>query len=102
MIRPLIPRLIGYTIWAGAFGALYGVQALGCVWQWPEALHRFSLIIMWLATLATLGAISWVQWKRAGNSTEHAEHRADFLITLAATGATVVTFFPVTFATLCQ
>jgi hypothetical protein len=102
MIRPLIPRLIAFTIWAVAFGVLYGAQALGCVWHLPEALHRASLIFMWVATLATLSAILWVQWKRIGRSTEQAEHRADFFITLAATGAAVVTFFPVTFATLCQ
>jgi hypothetical protein len=102
MIRPLIPRLIGFTIWAVAFGVLYGAQALGCVWHWPEGLHRASLIFMWVATLATLSAILWVQWKRAGSSNKRAQHRTDLFITLAATGATVVTFFPVTFATLCH
>jgi|SRR5690606_37506227 uncharacterized membrane protein YidH (DUF202 family) len=102
MIRPLLPRLTGFTIWAGAFGVLYGVQALGCVWHWPEALHRGSLIILWLIALVVLGALSWAQWKHVGRQREQKQRRYDFLVTLAATAATLVTFFPVTFATLCQ
>lgn len=100
MIRGLAPLLTGFAIWALAFVALYALQALGCAWGWPAGAHRTALVCLWLATLGSLVMLLLAQKKRPGDA-DRPMHREGLTITLVATAATMVTYFPVTFITLC-
>lgn len=92
--------LIGFVIWAIAFIALYALQALGCIWGWPEAMHRTMLVSIWIVGLGLLGAILLWQWRQPADAHPTLRY-APILSTLAAMAASVATYFPVTFATLC-
>jgi hypothetical protein len=98
MTRGLFPLLAGFTLWTLAFVFLYTLQALGCVWGWPDSIHRASLVGMWVVTLGGLGLFWFFQSRRADRNVIE---RAGLVATVAAIGATIVTYFPVTFATLC-
>lgn len=100
MTRTLWPLLLGFGIWALGFVALYVLQALGCIWTWPEPSHRLALIALWIATLGALCAVLVWQWRRASGATS-VMTRASVGLTIAAIAATALTYFPVTFATLC-
>jgi len=100
LIRPLWPLLLGFAIWCVAFVALYAMQALGCIWGWPEGTHRLVLVAIWGASIGILGLVLLLLWRRP-QTMPASVRRAGILITTAATAATCVTFFPVTFATLC-
>lgn len=100
MIGKLWPLLIGFCIWALAFIGLYALQALGCVWNWPEALHRGVLMSVCVFTLAMLLVLlRWQLRRYATNRT--AIDRAGLWLTLAATVASAVTFVPSLFLSLC-
>ncbi|MCW5721064.1 MAG: hypothetical protein KIS86_07975 [Devosia sp.] len=100
MIRPLWPLLAGFSLWALAFIGLYAVQALGCVWSWPEGPHRGALVTIWLATLVVLGALLVFQARKRGPGKTPASMMG-IAATIAAIAATIVTFFPVLFSSLC-
>lgn len=100
MTGKLWPLMLGFSIWALAFVALYALQALGCAWGWPEGPHRLVLIAVWLATLMLLAAALW--WQRKGATGADATiRRAGLIGSAAALAATVLAYFPVTFATMC-
>lgn len=101
MIRNLWPLLIGFSIWAVAFLAIYSLQALGCVWGWDAGLHRTTLVALALLFIATLiGLLFWQH--RARRRPACLPEMAGFWLTGLALAASVVTFAPVGFATLCQ
>lgn len=99
MIRVLWPLLIGLGIWSVGFVLLYALQALGCVWSWPEGPHRLVLVAAWLATLGVLGGT--LLFQRRSARPDRAIERAGIIATIVAIAATVVTFAPATFASLC-
>ena len=98
MSRPLTSLLAGFTLWALAFMALYALQALGCVWGWPETQHRLVLGLVWLLTLVALGVAITLQVKRSDGS---ALAMAGLWSTVAAALATTVIFAPLLFVSLC-
>ena len=98
MSRPLISLLAGFTLWAIAFVTLYALQALGCVWNWPETLHRMVLGLVWLMTLLALGLAMVLQMNRSDGS---ALAVAGLWSTVAAALATTVIFAPLLFVSLC-
>lgn len=99
-MRKFWPSLIGFIIWAVAFIALYALQGLGCAWGWPEAMHRGVLLAAWISTLALLGLVLAWQVRRPPGA-EKLNRRVGISLTVVATAATVVTYFPVIFASLC-
>lgn len=98
MIGKLWPILIGFGIWAAAFVMLYAVQGLGCALGWPESNHRAVLLAIWIASVSALGMLLLWQWRLRADGKLSA---IALPATLAAKAATIVTCFPVTFATLC-
>lgn len=98
MITKLWPLMIGFTIWSVGFVALYAVQALGCVWLWPEPRHRLALMAMAASTLVLLVAtFVWLVRTRQDPLTP-----AALALTVAAIATAVLTFAPVVFTTICQ
>lgn len=100
MIRPLWHLLAGFTLWAIAFVVLYSLQALGCIWAWPEPVHRATLIALWAVTLAGMVCILAIQLRRRDGA-RPLMATMGIVATVAALAATVLSFFPVTFSTLC-
>lgn len=100
MSRRLWPLLAGFVIWAVAFVVLYAVQALGCAWGWPPAVHRGVLLAIWSLTVGLLGATLYRQWRRQPGENA-AMRQARVLATAAAIAATLATFFPASFVSLC-
>ena len=99
-MRQLWPLGIGFGIWAVAFIALYAAQALGCLNAWPEAVHRAVLLAIWVATLAMLGLALLRQWRQPPHH-QPAIRRAGLWCTIAAAAASLATYLPVTFVSLC-
>lgn len=100
MIGKLWPLLLGFCIWALAFIGLYGLQALGCIWGWPDMLHRGVLMSIWVLTLAMLLAL--LRWQLRGHTANRgAIDRAGLWLTFAAIFASVVIFAPSLFLSLC-
>lgn len=105
--RTLLLLAVGFTLWASAFVALYGVHALGCAFGWPLVLHRaimLGLLGLHLAALAWMSSWCWRRWRTRGN----AEPRPlpfleliGFGATIAALLATVFTFAPSFLLKLC-
>jgi len=100
MIGKLWPLLMGFCIWALAFIGLYGLQALGCVWSWPDALHRGVLVGVGVFTLAMLLVLLRRQF-RERTANRGAIDRAGLWLTLAAIVASAVMFVPSLFLSLC-
>lgn len=100
MIRKLWPLLLGFTIWALAFVALYTLQALGCLLHWPEFWHRALLIALAIATIAALAALLISQRRTASTASPPIQTTSQAL-TLAAIAASIVTFAPVLFVSAC-
>lgn len=100
MIRNLWPLLIGFSIWAVAFLAIYSLQALGCVLSWPAPLHRAILIAATLVILAALAMTLVVQMHRR-NRKKSAIERAGMILTASTLPIAVVLFTPVAFLSLC-
>lgn len=100
MIRNLWPLLIGFTIWAVSFLAIYSLQALGCVWGWEQWWHRAVLVAASLATIACLAATLAMQLRRPRSENPKVE-RAGAILTAIALPITLVTFSPTAFLSLC-
>ncbi|SEP64224.1 hypothetical protein SAMN05428969_0273 [Devosia sp. YR412] len=101
MIAKLWPLLIGFTIWAVAFVALYAMQALGCTWAWQPSWHRLILVATMLATMAALSGMLVLQLRRAKLAPSTIE-RAGVTLTATTLPITLVMFAPVTFLSLCN
>jgi len=97
MNRTLWPILLGFSLWATGFVALYAVQHLGCFWGWPPAVHRTVLVLFYAAGLAALGALLIRQRQTAGS------HLGAIAVTLtvAALAASAITFAPALFISAC-
>lgn len=94
--------LLGPTLWAVAFAAIYAAHGIGCAWGWPVYaapigdLHRFTLILLWLLAVAAAAANVWRAPR--GNDTSDRIIRAGGWIGLTAT---ILTLFPVLGLTTC-
>lgn len=100
MTTRLWPLLLGFSIWALAFIALYAVQSLGCTWLWPETIHRLILVGIWLAATGLLaGTMLYLRAKPV--VADRPIRRAGIAATAASIAATAITFFPTLFVSLC-
>jgi hypothetical protein len=97
--KPLLLLSAGFTVWALAFIALYGIQALGCVYNWGGA-HRAMLIAAYAISVAALAAIALLTPKHADPSAPTLSQSAIWA-NWAALFSGVFVFFPVTFASTC-
>lgn len=101
MIGKLWPLLAGFTIWLSGFAALYAVQALGCVWTWPEPWHRTLLIAM--ATSIVVALVVLLVWQgRSRQSPLQPLETAGIALTAAAIAASAITFAPALFSSICR
>lgn len=96
----LWPLIIGFTIWSLGFVSLYGLQALGCLYGWPDPMHRVVLGAVALATLAAL-ALTLLLLVRGQQPLSPWVRRAGIIATCAAAAASVLTFFPLAFVSIC-
>ena len=101
MNRNLWPLIVGFSIWLIAFGAIYGLQGLGCAWNWPETPHRLALIAAWLVTLAGLGASLALQMAGGRNAKMATIPQVGLVATIVAIGVTTLTFAPTLFLSIC-
>lgn len=107
--RRLLLILAGFTIWALAFVALYGVNAIGCRFDWPASLQRsllLGLLALHLLALAMLSAWTARRWRHARQAgTETVSRLIEYLgfgTALAASGATVFVLAPTVALSLCN
>lgn len=103
MIRHLWPLLIGFSLWAMAFTALYTVQYLGCYLGWAPQAHRLALVAGAAIAIAVSVGVLVVQiayFRRLGQATTFM-HRVGIGATVAAIAATIITFAPVFLASAC-
>ena len=102
MTEPAPPRLLwlvaGFAVWSSAFLALYGLQGLGCAYEWPDLVHRGALLAVFAAHLLAIALLLRRAWLRP---------RAQFLDTVvlwslwAALISTVLTYGPALALTAC-
>lgn len=102
MNRALWPILSGFTLWAIAFVALYGLQYLGCYFGWPEGNHRAVLIAAYALTLLILAGFLAFQISaaRTGGSPSTIE-KIGIGTTIAALAAAAITFAPALLISAC-
>jgi hypothetical protein len=55
---------VGFTLWASAFVAIYGLNAVGCQFGWHSGVQRAALVLVLAAHLGLLGWIAVRQWRR--------------------------------------
>lgn len=96
----LWPLLIGFGLWALGFVTLYGLQALGCLYGWPMAMHRLALAGVALATLGALG-LTLLLLLRDRLPIAPPMRRTGIIATGAAVVASVLNFFPLAFVSIC-
>jgi hypothetical protein len=90
----------GFIVWASAFLTLYGVNAIGCAFEWPRPLQRGVLIALLGLHTAALGCWTWYCWRRL-------QAHDDFIAyvgcgaSTAALVAMLLTFAPSFALTLC-
>ena len=103
-MRPLIPLIAGFCVWAGAFLLLYAQQATGCRLGWdgvmigPLSLLRVLLIIE-LGLAIVLGVVV-LRWFRPSPENSTALERIVWLANGAAIAAAFC-FVGVFWLTLC-
>lgn len=100
MTSRLWPLLTGFAVWALAFVALYALQALGCIWAWPEPWHRTLLVAVTFASIIVLAILFARQWSRHRSETPPLQTIA-LGLTASAIAAAIIVFAPVLFARLC-
>ena len=100
MTKRLWPLLAGFSLWALAFIALYGLQYLGCRFGWPPGEHRTVLVVAYGVSLALL-VICLSMQMRALHKPPAPIERIGVGTTIAALAATAITLGPVAFASLC-
>ncbi|MDI6025196.1 hypothetical protein QBK99_03075 [Corticibacterium sp. UT-5YL-CI-8] len=103
MIRHLWPLLIGFSVWALAFTALYAVQYLGCYLGWAPQAHRVTLVAGAAIAIAVSVGVLVLQIahvRRLGPASTFM-HRVGIGATVAAIAAAIITFAPVLLASAC-
>ncbi|CAO3435041.1 hypothetical protein [Azospirillum doebereinerae] len=103
--RPVfLPILAAFTLWAGGFLALYGLQATGCRlgWQDAELLPgvtnlRLGLCLLLAALVAAIAAVVL----RLRRMPAGFGRKVGLYASLAAAGSTLFNFFGVFWLSLC-
>jgi hypothetical protein len=102
MTEPVPARMLwlvaGFTVWASAFIALYTIQALGCAFDWPFAVHRGVLGAVFAAHLA---AIAWLIAKAPREPGREFLSAVTHFTLWAALVSTVVTYGPALLLRAC-
>jgi hypothetical protein len=96
--RALVLLVAGFVVWSVAFVGLYGLQALGCAFGWPN--HRAVLIGAYLVSLVPMAWLAMVQQVKEGEPATSLSVAA-LWANRAALAAGILVFLPVTFASTC-
>lgn len=106
--RSLLLLVAGFTVWAVAFVALYGMLSVGCRFGWDDtaldmagglSLQRLQLIAIFLVHLAAGAAVVMLLRRRRG---EGFLYPLAYFAAIAALGASVFSFAGVFFLSACQ
>jgi hypothetical protein len=89
--RRMMLLVAGFIIWSAAFVALYGVNAIGCAFGWPELLQRGILIGLFAIHAAILAWLSVWTWRRFKSTSAHADKPAQ-LIEYVGAGVSITAF----------
>lgn len=100
--RRLLVLVAGFTLWASAFLLLYGVNAVGCAFEWPRALHRGALLSLVLLHTGALGWMTFHCWRRWRSQRAAFVESVGLGVTIAALAATLLTFTPSLLLSLCS
>jgi hypothetical protein len=108
--RALPPRRLwwlaaGFGVWCSALVVLYALHSIGCVFAWPAATLRLTLVVVLLAHLVVIGWM-WRNFARAAPDPAFGQtgsflHAAIGWTVIAAFVATVLTFGPPLFLSTC-
>jgi hypothetical protein len=95
----------GFGVWCSALVILYALHAIGCIFAWPTASLRLSLILVLLAHLIVIGWI-WRGFAAADPDPAFGQpgsflHGVIVWTLIAAFAATVIVFGPPLFLTAC-
>ena len=95
----------GFFVWCSAIAVLYALHAIGCVFDWPTTLLRWSLVLVFALHLAATAWL-WYRFAKAGpdprgGPTSQFLHQAIVWSSIAALAATVLTFTPLLLLSLC-
>ncbi len=111
--RDLWLLLGGFTLWAAAFAAIYGLNGLGCAAGWhlvghePLTLQRAMLAAAAVVSVAAIGWLGRHVYRRIRTGDHDGTGTARFLgtaglyATIAALGAAIFTFAPVILISTC-
>ena len=93
----------GFALWASAFVVLYGLNAVGCAFEWPQRLQRGLLLTALALHLTALAWLAWHCWQRRRDcSASGFLEYVGLGATVAALAATLLTFAPSVVLTLCD
>jgi hypothetical protein len=105
-----VALIAGFTLWLVAFGAIYGLQSVGCAFGWhqvmvgPVHLNRAFLIMLFFVTIA-LGwfviACARRRVARAGDRPHAFLEKIGLYGGWAALVSSLVTYGPVFFLSTC-
>lgn len=114
--RRMIWLVLGLTVWAGGFVAIYAALSIGCEYGWHQmelvagvTVQRTILVILFLGTVAATGLVAWLAWRRwtAARRRDQTEAPARFLewaavaSSLTAIAAAIVSLAPSVVLTSC-
>jgi hypothetical protein len=101
MIARLWPLLAGFTLWALALVALYGLQLLGCRFGWPPEAHRVALVAAYAVSLGLMAILLATQIALGRRQGSGPMKRIGIGTTLAALFAAAITLSPTLMASAC-
>lgn len=114
--RRMIWLVLGLTVWAGGFVAIYAALSIGCEYGWHQmelaagvTVQRTILVILFLGTVAATGLVAWLAWRRwaAARRRDQTVAPARFLewaavaSSLTALAAAIVSLAPSVVLTSC-
>jgi len=102
----LLLLVAGFVIWSIAFVVLYGLNAIGCAFGWPELLQRGILLFLFaMHSAALIWLTFWCRkrWKRMAAANEPAPmiEYVGYGLTVAALASTLFVLAPTFFITMC-
>lgn len=62
--RRMLLIVAGFVVWSAAFVALYGLNAVGCAFDWPAGAQRAALLVLLAVHVGGLAALSLWTWRR--------------------------------------
>ena len=95
----------GFIVWCSAIAVLYALHAIGCVFDWPSTLLRWSLVVVFGLHMA---ATAWLWYRFAKTRPDPRQgptgrfmHDVMLWSAIAAAAATLVTFAPPLLLSTC-